>query len=111
MQVLGNAELRTRYDAHGSEALDVNFMDSAEFFAALFGSDRFEHLVGELMLAAAARHGGDFNANQLRKLQVGHSLFCRSLHSLRLCAEVHSQALASEFELLLCILYCWCAGG
>lgn len=71
MQVLGNAELRAKYDAHGAEGLDVNFMDSAEFFAALFGSDRFEHLVGELMIAAAARHGADFNTNQLRKLQVG----------------------------------------
>ena len=39
-QVLGNAELRARYDAHGAEALNVDFMDSAEFFTALFGSDR-----------------------------------------------------------------------
>lgn len=36
---------RKRYDAHGSEGLDVNYVDSAEFFTALFGSDRFEHLV------------------------------------------------------------------
>ncbi len=39
-QVLGNAELRARYDAHGADALNVDFMDSAEFFTALFGSDR-----------------------------------------------------------------------
>ena len=39
-QVLGNAELRARYDAHGADALNVDFMDSADFFAALFGSDR-----------------------------------------------------------------------
>jgi hypothetical protein len=38
--VLGNAELRARYDAHGADALNVDFMDSAEFFTALFGSDR-----------------------------------------------------------------------
>lgn len=54
-QVLSNPDLRARYDAHGSEALDVNFVDGAAFFTALFGSDRFEHLVGELVLAAAAR--------------------------------------------------------
>ena len=70
MQVLGNAELRARYDAHGAEALDVNFMDSAEFFTALFGSDRFDHLVGELMIAVAARSGGDFHPGQMKKLQA-----------------------------------------
>ncbi|KAL4451590.1 hypothetical protein ABPG75_007252 [Micractinium tetrahymenae] len=68
-QVLGNAELRKRYDEHGTEGLDVNFVDGAEFFTALFGSDRFEHLVGELMLAAAARHGGDFQPAQLKRIQ------------------------------------------
>ena len=41
-QVLSNAELRERYDKHGEQALDVDFMDSAEFFAMLFGSDRCE---------------------------------------------------------------------
>ena len=43
--MLGNEELRERYDEHGSQGLDVNFVDGAEFFTALFGSDRFEHLV------------------------------------------------------------------
>ncbi|KFM28276.1 Chaperone protein dnaJ 10 [Auxenochlorella protothecoides] len=47
-QVLGNPDLRARYDAHGAEGLDVNYVDGAAFFTALFGSDRFEHLVGEL---------------------------------------------------------------
>ena len=55
MQVVGNAELRQRYDQHGAEGLDVNFMDGAEFFTMLFGSDSFEHLLGELMTAATAR--------------------------------------------------------
>lgn len=46
---------RKRYDEHGAEGLDVNFVDGAEFFTALFGSDRFEHLVrdGWWHLAAA----------------------------------------------------------
>jgi hypothetical protein len=56
-QVLGNAELRERYDTHGAEGLDVSFMDGGEFFAMLFGSEMFEHLVGELVIAAAARSG------------------------------------------------------
>ena len=42
-QVLCNAELRAKYDAHGAEALNVDFMDSSEFFTSLFGSDRFAH--------------------------------------------------------------------
>ena len=54
-QVLSNADLRAKYDAHGVEGLDVNFMDGAEFFSMLFGSDRFEHLLGELTLAQATR--------------------------------------------------------
>ncbi|KAK9815321.1 hypothetical protein WJX72_001695 [[Myrmecia] bisecta] len=69
-QVLGTPELRARYDQHGTEGLDVNFMDGAEFFSMLFGSDSFEHLVGELMIAAAARNGGDLSAGQMKKLQI-----------------------------------------
>ncbi len=68
--MLGNAELRARYDANGADGLNVDFMDSAEFFTALFGSDRFDHLVGELMIALAARSGGDFQPGQMKRLQV-----------------------------------------
>ena len=97
-QVLGNAELRARYDAHGAEALDVNFMDSAEFFTALFGSDRFDHLVGELMIAVAARSNGEFLQGQMRKLQArtatspcyfacgGPAALCACCVSLRGCS-------------------------
>ncbi len=52
--------------------MDVDFMDHAEFFNALFGSDRFEHLVGELMIASAARHG-NLNSEQMRRMQVSMS--------------------------------------
>ena len=70
--MLASPELRKRYDAKGAEGVDVDFMDHAEFFNALFGSDRFEHLVGELMIAAASRHG-DLNSQQMRRMQVGDS--------------------------------------
>jgi len=69
-QVLGNEELRKRYDAHGTQGLDVNFVDGAEFFAALFGSDKFDHLIGELMLAAAARAGPDLTPEKMKRLQA-----------------------------------------
>ncbi len=32
-------------------------MEGGSFFAMLFGSDQFEHLVGELLITAAARCG------------------------------------------------------
>ena len=70
MQVLASPKMRKRYDAKGAEGVDVDFMDHAEFFNALFGSDRFEHLVGALMIAAAARHG-DLNSEQMKRMQVG----------------------------------------
>ncbi|MEW5319507.1 MAG: hypothetical protein WDW38_010652 [Sanguina aurantia] len=68
-QVLCNADLRAKYDEHGSKGLDVNFMDGGEFFNMLFGNDLFEHLVGELMMAAAARTGGDLTAAEMKGLQ------------------------------------------
>ena len=73
MQVLGDVELRKRYDDNGVQGLDVNFMDACEFFTMLFGSDKFQHLIGELMLATAARNGGEFSFSQHRSLQVGDS--------------------------------------
>ena len=56
VQVLSNADLRAKYDAHGVEGLDVNFMDTAEFFSMLFGSESFDHLLGELSLARMTRY-------------------------------------------------------
>ena len=53
--MLGNEELRERYDEHGSEGLGVNFMEGGEFFSMLFGSDSFEHLIGELLITNAAK--------------------------------------------------------
>ena len=45
-------------------------MDGAEFFTMLFGCDRFEHLVGELMLATLARVGDKASPAQLEKVRV-----------------------------------------
>ncbi len=64
-QVLSNADLRAKYDQHGVEGLDVNFMDSGEFFSMLFGSDRFEHLLGELSLAQLTRYVCNFKEGNI----------------------------------------------
>eukprot|EP00884_Botryococcus_braunii_P015416 jgi/Botrbrau1/2558/Bobra.0079s0044.1 len=69
-QVLCNPELRQRYDSSGTAGLDISFMDSAEFFTALFGSDRFEHLVGELAITAAVRSGMTFSEEQMKAFQA-----------------------------------------
>lgn len=55
MQVLSNPQLRQQYDAHGVEGVQGDLMDSAAFFACLFGSEMFDHLVGELAIATMAR--------------------------------------------------------
>ncbi|GIL50084.1 hypothetical protein Vafri_6393 [Volvox africanus] len=68
-QVLGNEDLRKRYDANGTEGLDVNFMEGGSFFNMLFGSDLFEHLVGELFIATAARGGGEVGSTEMAREQ------------------------------------------
>ncbi|GIM01777.1 hypothetical protein Vretimale_6563 [Volvox reticuliferus] len=68
-QVLGYEELRKRYDANGAEGLDVNFMEGGSFFNMLFGSDLFEHLVGELFIATAARCGGEVGSTEMAREQ------------------------------------------
>ena len=73
LQVLGDVKLRRQYDANGVQGLDVNFMDACEFFTMLFGSDRFQHLIGELMLATAARNSGEFSFSQHKLQQVTSS--------------------------------------
>lgn len=70
LQVLGNPDLRRQYDTHGRQALDVNFMDPSEFFTMLFGSDKFEHLIGELMVAVAARGDAPLTPAQAQKIQA-----------------------------------------
>ena len=90
-QVLGNAELRERYDQHGTQGLDVNFMDASEFFTMLFGSDKFEHLVGELMLAAAARNGGEFTFAQIKQLQVRRLMIAMDIVALPPSRRLHTR--------------------
>jgi hypothetical protein len=52
-QILSDEKLRASYDAGGKEGVgDAPKMDSAAMFAMIFGSEKFEALVGELMLAS-----------------------------------------------------------
>eukprot|EP00967_Tisochrysis_lutea_P099803 scaffold148452_cov21-Tisochrysis_lutea.AAC.1 len=69
---MSDPKLRDMYDRHGSEGLDdhANFMDSGEFFNMLFGSEKFEHLVGELAIACAVRTSRDLTPAQIKAIQA-----------------------------------------
>ena len=70
-QVLSDATLRAKYDARGREGLGDTFQaaDASAFFAAVFGSDRMEGLVGRLSLATLASAGADLTRDETRLLQ------------------------------------------
>ena len=52
-QVLSDDQLRANYDNNGKDGVEgAPKMDSAAMFAMIFGSEKFEPLVGELQLAA-----------------------------------------------------------
>lgn len=79
LQVLSDPGKRKRYDEGGMEGLgDGDFMDGALFFTALFGSDRFQHLVGELAIATMARLARPSIA-LLAAAQVRHARLAPSL--------------------------------
>jgi curved DNA-binding protein CbpA len=59
-QILSNEELRAKYDLNGASGVsDAPVMDSSAFFAVIFGSEKFESIVGELRLAMMMELGGD----------------------------------------------------
>ena len=69
--MLSNEELRARYDAGGKDGLgEQDFVDTSAFFAALFGSDKFEPLVGRLGLATMAMAGVDLSKSEAAALQA-----------------------------------------
>jgi len=69
-QVLSNDELRAKYDAGGKDGLgEQDFVDTSAFFAALFGSDKFEPLVGRLGLATMAMAGVELSKADAQLLQ------------------------------------------
>jgi curved DNA-binding protein CbpA len=69
-QVLGNEDLRAKYDAHGASAVgNDNFVDSGAFFTMLFGNEKFEHLVGRLNLAMMTDSEVDLTSEESSVIQ------------------------------------------
>lgn len=68
-QVLSNAELRAKYDKYGSAGLDVEFADPSMIFGMLFGSELFEPIVGEFLIAAATSKGRELTEKEINHMQ------------------------------------------
>ena len=63
-QVLSNDDARARYDAKGLDGLDdQKFVDPSQMYAMLFGSEKFDDLIGELQIASILQQaeGGEDN--------------------------------------------------
>lgn len=59
-QVLSDESLRAKYDKLGSQGVaDVPTIDSSAFFNLIFGSEKFEPIVGELQLAMMLSLGAE----------------------------------------------------
>lgn len=59
-QVLSDEKLRHRYDQHGKDGVDeAPKMDPGALYAMIFGSEKFEPLIGELSLASHMGGDGD----------------------------------------------------
>lgn len=69
-QVLSNPELRAKYDKYGAAALDVEFADPSMIFGMLFGSELFEPIVGEFLIAAATSKGRELTEKEINHMQV-----------------------------------------
>jgi curved DNA-binding protein CbpA len=69
-QVLSDSALRKKYDARGKDGVGEHlFVDASAFFAAIFGSDQMEGLVGRLQLATMAMAGAELRRDETRLLQ------------------------------------------
>mmetsp|Transcript_804 Transcript_804/g.1705 ORF Transcript_804/g.1705 Transcript_804/m.1705 type:complete len:544 (-) Transcript_804:2563-4194(-) len=69
-QVLSNEDLRVKYDQSGKDGLtNEKMIDATAFFAMLFGSERFDHLVGRTSLATMAAAGAELKRDEMRLLQ------------------------------------------
>lgn len=112
LQVLSNPELRAKYDKYGSAALDVEFADPSMIFGMLFGSELFEPIVGEFLIAAATSKGRELTEKEVNLMQVGCAMAWG-------CAIVEQRQGAAQHRMVHCAAaqhstacdmgkVCWC---
>lgn len=62
-QILSDEKLRSNYDAGGRDGVeDAPKMDAGAMYAMIFGSEKFEPLIGELQLASQMQQADDVDA-------------------------------------------------
>lgn len=72
-QVLSTPQLRQIYDRDGTldmSAAGEELVDNSLFFNMLFGSDKFEPLVGQLAMATAANLGENVTEKEMRRAEL-----------------------------------------
>ena len=101
-QVLSNEDARARYDAKGLDGLDdQKFMDPSTMYAMLFGSEKFDDLIGELQLASImqqAEGGDDPSLKHMSHKQRAREVACASKLAARLQPYVDFQVDQPTFE-------------
>eukprot|EP01012_Entosiphon_sulcatum_P026107 TRINITY_DN314_c0_g1_i9.p1 TRINITY_DN314_c0_g1~~TRINITY_DN314_c0_g1_i9.p1 ORF type:complete len:501 (-),score=78.62 TRINITY_DN314_c0_g1_i9:765-2075(-) len=69
-QILSNPDLRAKYDKEGETGIGESpTIDSGVFFTMLFGSEKFEHLVGRLALTTVVMSGLALDSKEMAELQ------------------------------------------
>jgi len=101
--VLSNEETRARYDAKGLDGLDEHqkFMDPSTMYAMLFGSEKFDDLIGELQIAAMlqqAEGGDDPSLKHMSHKQRQREVDCARRLADRLQPYVSSEIDDAAFE-------------
>jgi DnaJ-class molecular chaperone len=73
-QILSNDNLRANYDRNGLDSVkDAQIIDSHIFFTMLFGSERFEPLLGQLALSTMAEvfmNEGTLKVKDCERMQI-----------------------------------------
>mmetsp|Transcript_23270 Transcript_23270/g.75775 ORF Transcript_23270/g.75775 Transcript_23270/m.75775 type:complete len:574 (-) Transcript_23270:79-1800(-) len=70
-QVLGDPESRAKYNARGKAGVAAEpKIDASVFFAVLFGSASFQHLIGHLSMASMVHAEGGLTRSDLSTLQT-----------------------------------------
>ena len=113
-QVLSSDELRKKYDEKAALASE-SMVDPTSFFAMLFGSEPFEHLIGELRLATLFSLGGEVSEAFLLYKQKRREVMCAhaggaALAVLRRRRAEFEQDMHAEAQVLqpLRLVELWC---
>lgn len=114
-QVLSDEKLRHNYDTHGKDSVeDAPKVDPSTLFAMIFGSEKFEPLVGELKLSSQMQANESTESNypklkkfrqKKREIQCAVNLANRLQTYIDLNENVQVRLLLSSFRTVLCFFF------